>query len=265
MNRLRRVSSAAAMAVLLCGAMMRAQNGAALPKMAEHADPDWEVVTVKAGDPTALDASFGMNGRQFVVKRETLGTLFLLGYGMQQRQLINSPGWITTDRWDIVGVPDTPGKPSLKQLQSLTRKLLTQRFALVSHTEQREMDVYALTMTKGGGKMTKSTDDPSKGPQESDSASNGERTIKMQNASLDDLALLLKLYLDRPVVDHTGLAGRFNFQLKYMADETKVSTDPNAAPGLFTAIQEQLGLKLEPVKAPAPVLVIDKVERPSAN
>jgi uncharacterized protein (TIGR03435 family) len=70
--------------------------------------------------------------------------------------------------------------------------------------------------------------------------------------------------VDRPIMDQTGLKGRYDFQLKWLTDDSH-STDPDAPPGLFTAIQEQIGLKLEPVKAPADVLVVDQVERPGAN
>ncbi len=70
--------------------------------------------------------------------------------------------------------------------------------------------------------------------------------------------------VDRPIVDQTGLKGRYDFQLKWLTDDSH-AMDPDAPPGLFTAIQEQMGLKLEPVKAPANVLAIDKVERPGEN
>jgi uncharacterized protein (TIGR03435 family) len=71
--------------------------------------------------------------------------------------------------------------------------------------------------------------------------------------------------MDRPVMDQTGLAGKYDFQLKWTYDETVAATDGSAPPGLFTAVQEQLGLKLEATKAPADVLVVDKIERPGAN
>ena len=90
----------------------------------------------------------------------------------------------------------------------------------------------------------------------------------MTNASMNELRLLLTFFLDRPVVDQTGLAGRYDFQLKWTFDErdgSRAPTDGTAAPGIFTAIQEQLGLKLEPVKTMTDVMVIDKIERPSAN
>jgi uncharacterized protein (TIGR03435 family) len=88
--------------------------------------------------------------------------------------------------------------------------------------------------------------------------------MRFTNSSIADLALNMQLMVDRPIVDRTGLAWRYDFVLRYTVDEMR-ATDPNAPPGLFTAIQEQLGLKLEAEKAPAQVLVIDKVEQPSAN
>jgi uncharacterized protein (TIGR03435 family) len=84
------------------------------------------------------------------------------------------------------------------------------------------------------------------------------------NTSIPVFMLDILSYVDRPIVDQTGLKGRYDLQLKWLTEESH-AMDPDAPPGLFTAIQEQLGLKLEPVKAPADVLVIDKVERPGAN
>jgi len=83
--------------------------------------------------------------------------------------------------------------------------------------------------------------------------------------SMADFALCMQFFVDRPIMDQTGLAGRYDFNLRWSFEEMEASSNPNAAPGLFTAVQEQLGLKLEAVRAPADVVVIDKVERPSAN
>ena len=80
-----------------------------------------------------------------------------------------------------------------------------------------------------------------------------------------DLAQMLQFRVDRPVVDQTGLKGRYDFRLQWTTDESRAPADGSAPPGVFTAIQEQIGLKLEPVKAQADVLVVDKVERPGAN
>ena len=80
-----------------------------------------------------------------------------------------------------------------------------------------------------------------------------------------DFAFILQLMLNKPVLDQTGLSGRFDFVLKWTPDNEKVADEAVASPGIFTAMQEEIGLKLEAVKAPAEVLVVDAVERPSAN
>ena len=233
--------------------------------MAKDADPDWEVVTVRPTDPTVTNASISMNGRQFVMDNRSVETLLLVGYGVHKKQIVNAPDWIRTERWDIRGVPDVPGQPSLRQMQALARKVLAERFGLVTHTEKREMEVYALTMAKSGEKMTPSAGDPNGLPDENDSDNGGVRTMRAANMSMGEFALIMKFFMDRPTVDQTGLAGRYDFRLNWTFDESKAPPDGTAPPGLFTAIQEQLGLKLEPVKAQTDVLVVDKVEHPSAN
>ena len=232
---------------------------------AKDADPDWEVVTVRPTDPAATNASIRMNGRQFVLENRSVETLLLAGYGVQKKQIVNAPDWIGTERWDVRGVPDVPGQPSLWQMQALARKVLTERFGLVTHTEKREMEVYALTLAKSGEKMTPSAGDPNGLPDENDRENGGVRMMRASNMSMSDFALIMKFFMDRPMVDQTGLAGRYDFQLNWTFDESKAPPDGSAPPGLFTAIQEQLGLKLEPLKAQTDVLVVDKVEHPSAN
>ncbi|MDR3753942.1 MAG: TIGR03435 family protein [Terracidiphilus sp.] len=235
--------------------------------MARDADPDWDVVTVKARDPndTGNDQSMGMKGRQFVIVNRPVEGMLLFAYGMHKKQVVGLPEWARTERWDIRGVPDVPGSPSLKQAQSLTRKLLEERFGLKVHRETRELAVYAITVAKGGEKMAPSAGDPNGTPDENERSNGGQITMRMTNMSMAELAPDLGYFLDRPAVDRTGLAGRYDIQLIWTADESQAPTEGNAPPGLFTAIQEQIGLKLEPVKAETGVLVVDAVERPSAN
>jgi uncharacterized protein (TIGR03435 family) len=233
--------------------------------MAKDADPDWEVVTVKPTDPKENNANMGMDGRQFIMTNRSVETLFLMGFSVHKKQIANAPDWVRTERWDIRGVPDVPGQPSLRQMQTLARKVLKERFGLVEHTEKREMEVYALTVTKGGQKMTPSAGDPNGVPNENDRENGGVRTMRVTNMSMQELSLVLKFFLERPVVDQTGLTGRYDFLMQYTFDESRAPMEGNAPPTIFTAIQEQLGLKLEAVKAQADVLVVDKVERPGAN
>jgi len=133
------------------------------------------------------------------------------------------------------------------------------------HHEQREMPVYAITVAKGGLKLTPNTTHPNGLVEQRYTQANGQQTMLYKNTSMPELAQSLMFNVDRPVVDQTGLTGRYDVQLTWALDESKTSADGSAAPGLFTAIQEQLGLKLQPVKAAADVLVVDKVERPGAN
>jgi uncharacterized protein (TIGR03435 family) len=125
--------------------------------------------------------------------------------------------------------------------------------------------VYAITVAKGGEKLTTSAGDPNGTPFENENSNGGVVTMRMTNMSMVEFAPDLGYFLDRPAADQTHLTGRYDFQLKWTADESKAPPDGTAPPGMFTAIQEQLGLKLEPAKAPVEVLVIDAVERPSAN
>jgi uncharacterized protein (TIGR03435 family) len=178
---------------------------------------------------------------------------------------VNAPDWVRSELWDAKGFADASGQPSLKQFQSLIRKLLAERFGLVEHTEQRELSVYALTVAKGGPKMEKSAGDPNGLPNENDNENGGQRTMQVENMTMRELCLLLTYFLDRPVVDRTGLAGRYDFRLRWTFDESRVPTDSSAEPTIFTAIQEQMGLKLEAVRTATDVMVIDKVQRPGEN
>jgi len=232
--------------------------------MAQDADPGWEAVTVKPSDPNDVISHINISGRHVMIENQSLESMLRFAYGVQHSQVVSAREWMKSERWDVTGVPDAPGKPNLPQFQSMMRKLLAERFGLTLHREQRAMSVFALTLAKGGPKLANSTGDPNAGPGSGGSALNGIELHHYTNTSMSALALMLMIYTDRPIVDQTGLHGRYDFQLQWTRDEA-AATAPNAPPGLFTAMQEQLGLKLEAAKAPADVLVIDKVERPGAN
>jgi uncharacterized protein (TIGR03435 family) len=235
--------------------------------MAKDADPDWDVVTVKARDPndTSNGQSTGMKGRQFAIVNRTVEGMLMFAYGKHKREIVGGPSWIAAERWDVQGLPDVPGHPSLKQAQILTRKVLEERFGLKVHRETKELAVYAVMVAKGGEKMARSAGDPNGTPDENERSNGGQVTMRMTNMSMREFAPDLGYFLDRPAVDQTGLTGRYDFQLKWTADDSRAPADGTAPPGLFTAIQEQIGLKLEPVKAPVDVLIVDAVEQPSAN
>jgi uncharacterized protein (TIGR03435 family) len=199
-----------------------------------------------------------------MIENETVRDLLAFACGVHSNQIVDAPAWLSTDHFDIDGVLDIPGQPNIQQMRGIVRKLLIERFNLKIHSGKREMSVYVITLAKGGSKMTKNTSDPNGLPKMNGNTNATERTIRFTNASMADIVLELTFDLDRPVVDQTGLQGRFDSLLKWKRDES-LTDDPNAPPGFFTAIQEQLGLKVSPVKAPADVVLVDNVERPSSN
>jgi uncharacterized protein (TIGR03435 family) len=155
----------------------------------------------------------------------------------------------------------------------MVQKLLTDRFKLTFHREKKELAVYAITVAKGGPKLTKSEGDPNGLP---GLFFRGLGNLPAINATMTDFAGVMQgAVLDRPVVDQSGLTGRWDFTLTWTPDEFQFggaaarmpppANNGAAPPDLFTAFQEQLGLKLESTKAPAEVLVIDSVSKPSEN
>jgi uncharacterized protein (TIGR03435 family) len=238
----------------------------ATKRMPADADPSFEVATVKPSDPDNHGSAIHVEGRRFVIKNHTMNVMLMFAYGIHPKQIVDAPSWFASDRYDVDGVLDVEGQPSLKQMQRIVQKLLAGRFQLKFHPETRELSVYALAVAKDGPKLTKSKGDPNLLGDENDNSHGGQITQTITNMSMTDFALLMQFFTDRPVVDHTGLTGKWDFKWTWTADESRVAPDAaNPPPGMFTAIQEELGLKLDPVKAPADVYVIDRIERPSPN
>lgn len=244
-----------------------------LPPMAADADPSFEVATVKPAKPEEQGRAFLVRGRQFSTINTTLTSLITFAYGLQEKQIAGGPDWMTTDKWDIEAQPDAPGAPNDKQLKRMLQKLLADRFQLKFHQDKKEMSAYVLTVAKGGAKMNKSEGDPNGLPS---LFFQGLGVLGVRNATMADLSQLMQsAVLDRPVVDHTALTGKYDFKLKWTPDESQFggmgikvpppSDAADAPPPLFTALQEQLGLKMDVEKTPVPVYVLDHVEKPSAN
>ena len=146
----------------------------------------------------------------------------------------------------------------------MLQKLLATRFGLQMHPDKRELSVYALTIAKGGPKLEKSKSEPEALSDSSGHGIGAQQYMKFTNLSMAGFAQTMELMVDKPVIDQTNLSGRYDFTLLWTPDTLRAAPT-DTAPGLFTAVQEQLGLKLEATRAPADVLVIDHAERPSEN
>jgi len=243
--------------------------------MAADATLSFEVATIKPSNPATPGQSILVGrggGNLFTTTNTTLNDLLTFAYGLHVTQITGGPGWLATERFDITGKPEQAGIPNAVQLRTMVRKLLGERFNLASHSEKRELSAYVLTVAKNGPKLTKSDSGgilPGFGGR-------GPGAIGVRNASMAEFADFLQArILDRPVVDQTGLSGRFDFTLEWRPDSIQsAALGPNAPQlppevesraNLFTAIQEQIGLKLDAGRAPVEVFVIDRVEKPTEN
>ncbi len=244
-----------------------------LKPMAADANPSFDVATIKPSKPGTVGPGYRFQQRRFGTVGTTVADMVSWAYGVHAKQFAGGPAWLLTDRFDISAQPDGEGQPNADQWKLMLEKLLTERFQLRFHKEKRELSVYVLTVAKGGPKLAKSDADGS-GPTGIGFMQLGQ--LSAGNATIADFAgAMQSVALDRPVVDQTGLQGKYNFALKWTPDDSqfgglgiKVPPPTDAAdapPGLFTAIQDQIGLKLEATRAPVDVMVIDKVEKPTEN
>jgi len=242
------------------------------PKPMTDAGAVFDVATIKPSIPDRPGKLFTVKGRQVLTINTSVNDLMTMAYEVHAKQIIGGPSWLESDKYDITGQPVGQGLPSLAQMRAMIRQLMTDRFKLTFHREKRELPAYAMTVVPGGPKMTKNDANPNGLP---NLLFRGLGNLPASNATMADLASVLQTaVLDRPVVDRTGLPGRYDFTLLWTPDETQFNQmgvrvpppSPDAtAPVLFTAFQEQLGLKLESTKAPVDVIVIDRIERPSEN
>lgn len=233
----------------------------------------FEVATVKPVD-VGLQAGrmFKMNGpHRWTATNFTLKNLIALGYDLNPRTISGGPEWMDQQKFVIEAM--TPGdvKPTRAEQMQMVRALVVDRFKLRFHREDRQYSIYELTIAKGGAKL-KQTATPDAEPQLVGVVYPDKIQVPARNVSMDDfVAMLQRATLDRPTVNRTGLKGRYDFDLTFAQDETqyggqvpKAPEDAQSAP-LFTAIQEQLGLKLTPTKGMVSALVVDSAEKPSAD
>lgn len=210
---------------------------------------------------------------QFAAKNYTLRVILSAAYNLTPKAISGGAAWVDSDSYDILAEAPGEVRPTLDEQMTMLRKLLSERFNLTLHREQKEFPIYALTVAKNGPKLTASASDTS--PEGSPPlvfflSPEGAR-LPGRNATMSELASVMqRAALDRPVVDKTGLTGRYDFDLEWMPDETQFGgavrgTPEFPKPDLFAAMQQQLGLRLEAARGPIEALVIDRVERPTAN
>ncbi len=243
-----------------------------VPVMAADAKPTFDVATIKPSQPEEKRV-VQVRGTRLFTEGTSLVDLIVFAYRVHSLQVIDGPDWIKSEKFDLVMQPNMPGRPSTDQMRSMLQNLLADRFMLTFHQARKELPVYRIVVAKAGPKLTPA-------PVESTVTNTAsiffsDRGMTVRNATVAEFANLLQRYVDleRPVMDNTGILGKYDFNLSWTPDFSQfngkapwvTSNEANAPPGLYTAIEEQLGLKLEAVKQLTDVLVVDRVQKPSEN
>ena len=263
--------------------MVFAQTGAPVPQSVappvDHstATPIFDVASVHLSAPSPDGHNHIWNDiheSHFRTGNLSIRDLIQYAYNLPKSQIVGGPGWLDSAMYDIEAKSSPEEDARLKamtdedaaqQKRLMVRELLKERFSLTTHEEMRVLPVYNLVLVKGGAKFQPSDHSGTR-------IDAGRSRIHVQGSD-DTIGLLTRELAQsqgRVVVNKTGLTGRYDLTLRWTPDDATTpllngEPDPNAPPGLFTAIQDQLGLKLESGKGPVPVLVIDHIEPPSAN
>jgi uncharacterized protein (TIGR03435 family) len=248
------------------------------PPKPAAARPQFEVASVKLNNSGSRAFRFDNRGGRYTATNTPLSLLIQQAYNVQPFQIIGAPAWVGSERYDIEARDEDAQKND--QFRPKLQSLIEERFKAVMHGETRDLPIYFLTVAKNGSKLkagpcfTKEPNTPLPPSQPASSLcgyfQTGNGSLKGTGQRLEYLADTLSGILRRKVLDRTGLAGTFDFELKWTPDiNTAVNGEeaaaPDGGPSIFTAIEEQLGLKLESGKAPIDVLVIDRIDRPSNN
>ncbi len=232
--------------------------------------PSFEVATIKPTDP-----SYGggilirLAGGKFSATAFALRDLIVFAYVVDSSQIIGGPEWLASDRYDVLGKPEKAGPLSREAARTMLGPLLADRFHWKIHLEHKPMSVFVLTIDRNGSKLRPRTHGD--GGETTRLTFRGA-TATGRNVPVTVLAEELQdMVLGRPVLDKTGLTGNFDFDLVWRPEpklsgiaDASAAVDPNL-PDIFTAFREQLGLKLEPRKEQAKVIVVDGATKPSEN
>jgi len=252
--------------------------------------PEFEVASIKPNSGGPASGMTRFSGGRYITRYTTLKELIGHAYGvggrsLSDRQMISAPGWLSVDRFDVeatvAGIPDDSRGIIPSAVHRRVRSLLEERCALVTHYEQRELPLYALLVARRDGSLGPrlrrrttpcvSTDTLNGFPVKSTERCGGRIQpgfLQGNGGTIDNLAYGIAQFvpdIDRVVVDRTGLSGFFDFELTWAPLLPLGTTNRPDGPSLFTALEEQLGLKLEPIKGSVDVLVIDHIEKPTPN
>ena len=233
----------------------------------------FEAASIKPDNSGRQGSGISVYPARIKVINSTLKFCIQVAWDVKDFQVSGALGWMDTERYDVDAVASSPF--NREELRTMLQGVLADRFGLEIHRETQEKAGYAMVAARNGAKLSPPVDDPS--IMFSRTAS-GDMNLKAPNVTLAQLAGALSANLGKTVVDQTGIEGKFNISLQWTPDlamqprilksgEPAPAPPPDAVPGpsIFTALQEELGLKLESRKVPVEVIVIERAHRPSEN
>lgn len=228
----------------------------------------FDVVSIKPDKSASGILMFNNTLDGFQARGFTVQMLIRAAYGFDDNLIYGAPGWLNSEPYTLEAKVAASDVPALSKLDPSQRKLMLQpvladRFQLMFHREIKQLPIYSLISAKNGVSFKKSPPAESAEPQ----LRMKQGQLTCQRCSMSLLTQWLTMHTGRKVVDNTGLSDKdkYDFTLQWSPDSSATAGESDSGPSLFTAVQEQLGLKLAPEKGPVETLVIDHVERPSAN
>jgi uncharacterized protein (TIGR03435 family) len=238
---------------------------AALPPMAAKADPSFEVALIKPTGPDENNTIFDLRARKFSSQHTSAKELIKIAYNLRGRQVLGGPSWLEERKYDIVGEPDTPGLPSEAQNRAMVRKLLNERFHLVSHTDKQDFPVLALTLDPKVPRPTPS--DPNfNGNGGMFARKDGDDIVLQFSGSTIQqvIGFIMNTFQDKQLVDETGLIGVYDITLRL----TGLAQGPHSSEEVgntLVAAAQHAGFKLVPKKEPLTVVIIESIDSPTPN
>ncbi len=232
------------------------------------AQHSFEVASIKPADPNARGSSSHTDRRMVMIQNWTAKRLVQRAFGVEDYQITGGPNWLDSYHFNInakvdESEPEIKGVEGQKMLAAMYQTLLVERFQFQFHRETKTLPIYHLVSAKNGFKLT-----PVAATGSQSMNSNGG-SLTSQGVDMPALAVFLSRTLERPVLDTTGITGVFDFKLEWTPpqDAPPKAGDNNdpAGPSIFTALQEQLGLRLESAKGPVEIIVVDHAEKPTEN
>jgi len=242
------------------GALLLTAATAVAPLFAQSHEKAFDAVSVRRNTTVGMASDTNTTPGRVSLMNVTMLSVVFVAFSVQAAQVVGAPDWLATERYDILAVTGDDTALTDENRREYLQRFLADRCQLGFHRETREIRVYSLVPSKTGSKLVEHTG-PGDYAMRVQPAEDGRLRLRSTKGNMPRLAEMLTGRLDELVADRTGLSGQYDFTLEWAPDLNAAPTGPS----LFTALDEQLGLRLEPAKTPMQVIVIDRIERPTEN